>query len=98
MSWRSFFLLSNRLNDINTGRGTFWTDSGTVSSLNDASNFVKEIQDSQGLVICSPEEIAFYKGFITKNDYISSIENKSSEYAATLLNSLELENESNTHN
>ena len=92
------YLSSNRLKDINTGRGTFWTDSGTVSSLNDASNFVKAIQDSQGLVICAPEEIAFHKGFITKDDYISSIEDKSSEYAATLLNSLELDNESNTHN
>lgn len=92
------YLLLNRLKDINTGRGTFWTDSGTVSSLNDASNFVKAIQDSQGLVICAPEEIAFHKGFITKDDYISSIEDKSSEYAVTLLNSLELDNESNAHN
>lgn len=85
----NFYLKESRLRHIFTGRGTFWTDSGSVGSLNDASNFVRAIQNSQGLVICAPEEIALYKNFISKGQFKKLIENYSSEYAEKLKNTID---------
>ncbi len=46
------------------GRGYAWLDTGTHASLLDAGNFVRTLQDRQGLQTGSPEEIAFAQGWI----------------------------------
>ena len=56
------------------GRGFAWLDTGTVSSLLDAANFVEMIQNRQGITISAPEEIAFINGWISKNDLLKSAE------------------------
>lgn len=47
------------------GRGFAWLDTGTHGSLLDAGNFVRTLQERQGLQAGCPEEIAFRNGWIT---------------------------------
>ena len=48
------------------GRGYAWLDTGTPGSLLDAGNFVRTLQDRQGMQVGSPDEIAFHKGWIDR--------------------------------
>ena len=54
------------------GRGFAWLDTGTMSSLLQAANFVETIQSRQGIVISAPEEIAYINGFIDKEKLLES--------------------------
>ena len=56
------------------GRGFAWLDTGTMDSLTDASSFVQMVQTRQGVVISSPEEIAYNHGWITKEKLLESAE------------------------
>ena len=59
------YLRSDRLKVKCFGRGFAWLDTGTVDSLIDASNFVEAIERRQGVIISSPEEVAYRRGFIS---------------------------------
>ena len=51
---------------IPLGRGVAWLDAGTHESLLQASNFVQTVEERQGLMISSPEEVAYSMGFIDR--------------------------------
>lgn len=65
------YLKQGNLNVETIGRGIAWLDTGTHDSLLEASNFVETIQKRQGLYIACIEEIAYRKGFITKNQLLN---------------------------
>ena len=62
----NMYLDDDNLNVIRFGRGVTWLDAGTHESLAEATQFVKMIEEHQGLMISCPEEIAFDNGWISK--------------------------------
>ena len=58
------FLKQNTLRVELFDRGTAWLDTGTIQSLLDAANFIRVLEERQGLKIGCPEEIAYQQGFI----------------------------------
>ena len=55
------------------GRGVAWLDAGTHESLLQAANFVQTIEDRQGLMIASPEEIAYRRGYLDREQLLALI-------------------------
>ena len=66
------YLKDNLLDVQLLGRGFAWLDTGTMSSLLQAGNFIETIQSRQGIVISAPEEIAYINGFIDKEKLAES--------------------------
>lgn len=67
-------------------RGFAWLDTGTMESLADASDFVRVVQNRQGVEIAAPEEVAYRKGWISKDELLESAKKyKKSSYGQHLL-------------
>lgn len=55
------------------GKGCAWLDAGTPDSLMQASSFVQTIQSRQGMLVGSPEEVAFHMGYIDTDKLLKLI-------------------------
>lgn len=66
------YLKEGTLDVITLGRGFAWLDTGTVDALNEAAEFVKVIEDRQGIMISAIEEIAYRNGWIDKEKLLES--------------------------
>lgn len=68
------YLENNDLDVQLLGRGYAWLDTGTMDSLLEAGEFVSMIEKRQGIKISAPEEIAFLKGWISKEQLLRAAE------------------------
>lgn len=68
------YLKESKLKAQILGRGYAWLDTGTMDSLVEATEFVQITEKRQGVKISAPEEIAFQKGWISKEELIASAE------------------------
>jgi glucose-1-phosphate thymidylyltransferase len=84
------YLIENRLKVALLGRGMAWLDTGTHESLLQASNFIYTIEQRQGLKVSCIEEIAFNRGFISKEELLKLAEplkkNQYGEYLIKIAN------------
>ena len=70
----NIYLKNGNLNVELLGRGFAWLDTGTHHSLLQAGQFVKTVEDNQGIKIACLEEVAYRMGFVTKEELIQNIE------------------------
>lgn len=73
-SLNDLYLNNKKLKAKILGRGYAWLDTGTIDSLIDAAEFVQMTEKRQGVKISAPEEIAYRKGWITKEELLASAE------------------------
>ncbi len=66
------YLEKGKLDVITLGRGYGWLDTGTVDSLSEASEYVRVIENRQGLKISCIEEISYKNGWINKETLLES--------------------------
>lgn len=77
----NIYLKNGNLNVELLGRGFAWLDTGTHHSLLQAGQFVKTVEDNQGIKIACLEEVAYRMGFVTKEELMQNIEKyKNNEY------------------
>jgi glucose-1-phosphate thymidylyltransferase len=62
------------------GRGFAWLDTGTHDSLREASSFIQTVENRQGLKVACLEEIAYSKGYITKEVVLAAADEQKNEY------------------
>ena len=62
------------------GRGFAWLDTGTIDAINNASNFIRAIEERQGLKVACLEEIAYNNNFIDKRKLEELIKNLPDDY------------------
>lgn len=89
----NIYLKNGNLNVELLERGFAWLDTGTHHSLLQAGQFVKTVEDNQGIKIACLEEVAYRMGFVTKEELIQNIEKyKNNEYFTYVREVLNREN------
>ena len=71
-SLNNIYLKLKKLHVTPLGRGYSWLDTGTHESLIDAGEYIKVLEEHQGLKVCCPEEIAFKNGWINKEQLVKT--------------------------
>ena len=68
------YLEQGTLKVVTLGRGYAWLDTGTVDSMNEASEFVRVVQSRAGIQVAALEEIAYNNSWISKEQLVASAE------------------------
>lgn len=79
-SINQLYINENKIKINILSRGFAWLDTGTNKTLNQASEFVKIVQERTGLMISCLEEIAIKMGFVSKSKVLNNIKTKKGEY------------------
>ena len=83
------YLAEDTLQVETMGRGFAWLDTGTHESLLDAGNFVRTLEERQGLLMGSPDEVAYRQGWISREALLARAKlfgkNRYGTYLAALL-------------
>lgn len=66
------YLKESRMDVKLLGRGFAWLDTGTIDSLAEATDFVRMVQNRQGIEISAPEEIAYHNSWITREELLKA--------------------------
>ena len=66
------YMEQKRLHVTTLGRGYSWLDTGTHESLIDAGEYIKVLEEHQGLKVCCPEEIAYINKWISKEQLLET--------------------------
>lgn len=86
-SINNYYLKEKKLHVTTLGRGYTWLDTGTHDSLAEATNYVKMIENHQGIKIACLEEIAYLNGWINKKQLMSAAKlMKNNAYGKHLIN------------
>ena len=80
-SVNSYYLNKSDLKVNILGRGFAWLDTGTIDSINNASNYIRTIEERQGLKIACLEEIAYLNKFINQSQLKELIKKLPDDYA-----------------
>tara|TARA_B100000941_G_C28490790_1_gene547828 strand:+ start:607 stop:1479 length:873 start_codon:yes stop_codon:yes gene_type:complete len=80
-SVNSYYLNKNDLKVDILDRGFAWLDTGTIDSINNASNYIRTIEERQGLKIACLEEIAYSNKFINESQLKELIKKLPDDYA-----------------
>ena len=84
-SLNQIYLKEQNLKVEKLGRGIAWFDTGTVDSLYEAGGYIRTLQHRQGLMVGSPEEIAWRSGWISEEKLLVVAEKfRKSEYGEYL--------------
>ena len=88
-SINEMYLQEEKLHVVNFGRGMAWLDTGTHDALLEAANFVKTIQNRQGVMVACLEEIAYRNGWISREKVLELakplMKSKYGEYLVNLV-------------
>ena len=66
------YLEQDKLDCDIMGRGFSWLDTGTMDSMMQAANFIQTIQNLQGIIVASPEEIAYRYHMISREQLVEA--------------------------
>ncbi len=81
------YLDEGTLNVVTLGRGYAWLDTGTITSLYTAAEFVRVTEEREGILISAPEEIGYHNGWMTKEQLIKAANSYGkAPYARHLMN------------
>lgn len=84
------YLQEKKLKAELLGEGYTWFDTGTHTSINEATNMINTIQNNKGIIISCPEQIAYSKGWTTDEQLLESAkQQEKSEYGQYLYKVLE---------